>query len=274
MRKLFLIVLLAFCFSQPDIVGCTDPSAITCEEYLAPFSPFSNLLCEYESSWEFYSGCEPCINGIPCEGCYNPEATIDNGQCIYVALPSDDEFIITEQYSDDGDLIGLHIDWSSFLQPGNVIGYGLTRSCNLYFSGEQRCYDLIRYGDNYLDTEYYDYFDVVSWIAEHNEEGTESDFHGGVQYLFYIYYENNNPITVHDFYYHWLDNDYCEYLGHAGDINNDGMMNVIDVVNLVHYILNNNNLIDICFALADVNNDDFVNVIDIVTIIYWILSLQ
>ena len=51
------------------------------------------------------------------------------------------------------------------------------------------------------------------------------------------------------------------------DINNDGFINVVDVVQLVNIILNNEEE-----DSADLNNDNIVNVLDIITLVNLILQ--
>jgi len=53
----------------------------------------------------------------------------------------------------------------------------------------------------------------------------------------------------------------------SGDINNDGNINVIDVLRVVDLILSNN-----YDAVGDVNEDELLNVIDVVMLVYWILN--
>ena len=65
-----------------------------------------------------------------------------------------------------------------------------------------------------------------------------------------------------------LDSEGCD--GLLGDINYDGFINVVDVVNLVSIILNNNNLDNDCNA--DYNEDGNVNVVDVVSIVSYILQ--
>ena len=60
-----------------------------------------------------------------------------------------------------------------------------------------------------------------------------------------------------------------------GDINNDGAINVVDVVNLVGYILNtqSSNLnLEALELAADINEDGFINVVDIVNLVNIILG--
>lgn len=61
----------------------------------------------------------------------------------------------------------------------------------------------------------------------------------------------------------------CEY--DSGDINYDGNVNVVDIVQLVYYVLNNVELNECDFSLSDLNEDGIVNVIDIVTLVSLIL---
>ena len=59
----------------------------------------------------------------------------------------------------------------------------------------------------------------------------------------------------------------------GGDINLDGIINVIDIVSLVNYILGSANFNDTQFCAADLNSDTIINVIDIVSLVNLILSL-
>ena len=61
--------------------------------------------------------------------------------------------------------------------------------------------------------------------------------------------------------------EHCDELGQ--DINNDGVINVVDVVYLVNYILGDP---DINITCGDVNGDDNVNVVDVVQIVNYILG--
>ena len=61
----------------------------------------------------------------------------------------------------------------------------------------------------------------------------------------------------------------CDY--GSGDINYDGNVNVVDIVQLVSYVLNNVELDECDFSLSDLNEDGIVNVIDIVTLVSFIL---
>ena len=54
-----------------------------------------------------------------------------------------------------------------------------------------------------------------------------------------------------------------------GDLNDDGLLNVLDIVMLIGQILNNSGEYN---PLADINNDSLVNVVDVVMLVDWILN--
>ena len=56
--------------------------------------------------------------------------------------------------------------------------------------------------------------------------------------------------------------------GLLGDVNGDGLLNVLDVVTLVNIILNNDDYI----LAGDMNQDGALDVLDIVTLVNIILS--
>ena len=58
-----------------------------------------------------------------------------------------------------------------------------------------------------------------------------------------------------------------------GDINQDGLINVLDVVNIINFILSVNTPTDSEFVLSDINEDDIINVLDIVLIVNIILNI-
>ena len=57
-----------------------------------------------------------------------------------------------------------------------------------------------------------------------------------------------------------------------GDVNQDGIVNVIDIVAIVNHILDGTQLTDEQLLLADMNNDGIVNVVDIVAVVAIILT--
>ena len=66
----------------------------------------------------------------------------------------------------------------------------------------------------------------------------------------------------------------CHPLGDIifGDINNDSLVNVLDIVLIVSFILMTDSPTDSEFYAGDVNSDGQINVLDVVTIVQMILN--
>ena len=58
-----------------------------------------------------------------------------------------------------------------------------------------------------------------------------------------------------------------------GDLNNDGLINILDVVNIINFILYDNIPTDDQFILSDLNQDDIINILDVVLIVNIILNI-
>ena len=58
-----------------------------------------------------------------------------------------------------------------------------------------------------------------------------------------------------------------------GDVNSDGLINVLDVVNIINFILSINVPVGDQFVLSDINQDDVINVLDVVLIVNIILNI-
>ena len=57
-----------------------------------------------------------------------------------------------------------------------------------------------------------------------------------------------------------------------GDLNTDGIVNVIDIILIVNYVIENENFSNEEINIADINLDGIVNVIDIIIFITLILG--
>ncbi|MBR5061890.1 MAG: dockerin type I repeat-containing protein [Prevotella sp.] len=68
----------------------------------------------------------------------------------------------------------------------------------------------------------------------------------------------------------WTEDEYNAYNNNP-DVNNDGMVNVTDVIKLVNIILGNDT--DYEFRRADVNGDCLINITDVATLVNMILDL-
>ena len=222
-----------------DISGCMDPNAITCDDEIDPL---------------YFPECDTCSDDAPCDNYYNPNATVDNGLCMYNEVPAYDELIIAEMES------GFGLDWTLFVPPVDVTQYILQRCLDNDGDSDgdgileyENCIMIIPPNSFYLDSTYNDIFAI-------------SDFY--VKYTFYVHYPNNNFWGSAQGYYYLEEDPECT----AGDINTDGIINVIDIVSLVNHILGSNALEGSGLCAADMNGDGIINVIDIVSVVNLILS--
>ena len=90
-----------------------------------------------------------------------------------------------------------------------------------------------------------------------------------IKFTLYVHYPNNNYWgSAHRYYYYDAEPEYM-----LGDINFDNVINVIDIVSLVNYIVGGNTgLDDLELLAADFNEDGMVNVLDVVNIVNYILN--
>ena len=59
-----------------------------------------------------------------------------------------------------------------------------------------------------------------------------------------------------------------------GDVNNDGLINVVDVITIVNFILNNAEPTSTEFYISDMNEDGLINVVDIISFVNVISSYE
>ena len=85
---------------------------------------------------------------------------------------------------------------------------------------------------------------------------------------------NNSYTGFQDVAYHldWINSTTGIFISQAGDVNQDGDVNVLDVVSMVGYILGSQEYNDTELLLSDYNQDGFVNVLDVVAIVQIILE--
>jgi hypothetical protein len=251
-----------------DISGCTDSDAITCDDDIDPL---------------YFPECDTCSDDDPCDNYYNPDATIDNGLCMYDAHPTYEEFTI-ENFNNGS----LYLDWSMFMPPVDVSQYVLMRCADIdgdnNGDGEfeyEMCvmiippmplYTNMNFTDDFSDATDYGLDDIV-----------------GIKYTLSIGYPNNNywGSAFGNYYYESSDNECVD-----GDINNDNVCMpmecfdgiwyeiVIDCAEEMGVPCENGFYIDppedvccsTCVLSGDLNFDNIINVIDVVSLVNGILT--
>ena len=230
-----------------DVIGCTDPNAITCDDEIDPL---------------YFPECNTCSEDLACDNYYNPDATVDNDLCMYNDVPEYDQFIVTVLEN------GLQLDWSLFTPPVSVNQYVLMRCLDADGDtdgdGEyeyENCYFILNPGANYGDMQFVDEFD--------SQFSYSLDETAAIKYTLSIYYPNNNywGSAFGNYYFEVDDGSNFD----LGDLNFDGVLNVIDIVTMVNGILGSGFTSE-QLQVADLNQDGIVNVIDIVTLVNIILS--
>ena len=58
----------------------------------------------------------------------------------------------------------------------------------------------------------------------------------------------------------------------SGDLNNDDIINILDIVTVVNIVIDNLDISDAQQCSGDVNNDSIINILDIVTLVNWIIN--
>lgn len=165
----------------------------------------------------------------------------------------------------------------------NIVGR-YTYKLWLYYNDE-----IMPYGDNTLpvinDEPYFDYNDYFI-VNDNNYNETEDGIKGGfiqiaprydipeqhtdVLGAIQIYYEDENDeaVKILDFYHPYVSPPPIV----AGDINQDGIINVLDVVRLVNIILGEGEEpTETELELSDMNSDGIINIQDIIQLINIIL---
>ena len=228
-----------------DVIGCADPNAISCDDDIDTL---------------YFPECTSCSEGVACDNYYNPDATIDNGECMYNDVPLDNELNITMENN------GFFIEWSQFQPPVDILSYTLFRCIDSdgILNGDgtdyERCVFVLPSSQSFTGNEFFDSAsgnDLETYVINGS---------GLLKYTFSVHYPNNNYWGSANGTYYYVEEIECI----LGDVSGDGIINVIDIVSLVNHILGSNILDDTC--AADLNSDGVINVIDIVSLVNLILS--
>jgi hypothetical protein len=174
---------------------------------------------------------------------------------MYNTVPSYDEFII------EGNNFGFELDWSAFSPPVEINQYVL-----------QRCLDPDGDSDGDGFLEYENCVMIIPPMSFYLQTSFVDEYDGdtsSLKYTLYVDYTNNNYWgSAHGYYYYESSDNECS----LGDITGDGLLNVLDIVNLVNYIFGMGDFTDEQLCAADLNADGIINVLDIVNLVNLILS--
>tara|TARA_R100000664_G_C2746165_1_gene133892 strand:- start:758 stop:1831 length:1074 start_codon:yes stop_codon:yes gene_type:complete len=261
----------------PIIYGCKLPGYLT-----------SNL----EAHVHVQSMCTDLI----VEGCthpsavnYDPNANVDNGTCefpnaspiatfhTYIYDQNDEES--TSLYS--GGL--LEFDASDSYDPNGNIGYNgiVSFQWDLEITYEGQVIDTPNELQNSVDIANQatssagytgSYWLSIHPMVDHIGFGikaslTVEDSEGATSTVTSI-----APIIVNEAGVLPDDDGEQEGTGVLGDVNQDGVVDVLDIVTLVNYVLGNNTLTDIQLLHADYNNSGTADVLDIVALTSQVLG--
>ena len=88
----------------------------------------------------------------------------------------------------------------------------------------------------------------------------------------FSYYNQNNQGGHISFRYQTalVQDSSCDTID--GDVNFDGIVNIVDVVQIVNYVINSSIINNCELSIIDLNLDGFVNVVDIIAIVNIIIS--
>ena len=129
------------------------------------------------------------------------------------------------------------------------------------------------YGDSY-DTEYFNSWNVVKW-DEYDYSGMavfipKSENNGGYNRVGKMRITTDSGTVIEETFYQKPSED--SLVENLGDINLDGVINILDVVRLVNFVLDQITPTEEEIILGDINGDGGLNILDIVMIVNMILE--
>ena len=156
-----------------------------------------------------------------------------------------------------GNLVSDLAEWEYTLNPLNLTGYNLivTTDLCIYLDAGNYYWWQIEAGDNLTN---------ATWIHSNASLYTyASSDNGGSTWNSQIGNAGAGGL--------WAEQIY-ETSILQGDVNSDFLLNVIDIVTIIGYIMETNSLTDEQIDLSDLNNDGIINVVDIVQLVNLVLA--
>ena len=164
---------------------------------------------------------------------------------------------------DDCEFLSVTGTWDSWS------GWGATTDTNMTVELEDGEYEFTILCVEDTSGEWYN--DIWGNSIQYSAPVGGSCWNNNDDYPNYIFNVNGSDMTIS--YCAGSCDETCSAGCNAnGDVNADGVLNVVDVVNLVSYVLGSSSLTDSEFCSSDVNEDGTVNVVDIVVIVNIILG--
>ena len=117
--------------------------------------------------------------------------------------------------------------------------------------------------------------ELNTWNWDFGDGITETNSNGFAEHTYSSNGEYTINLTVSNIYgYTGLAHSETITIGNVlqGDINSDELINVLDIVMLVNFILNDDTVSDSDFNNSDLNNDNLLNVLDLVSLVNIILT--
>ena len=113
----------------------------------------------------------------------------------------------------------------------------------------------------------------INWYADFDNDGLGDPDNMLINCEQPNYYVSNNLDLEPNCYTNNTDVcGICDGGGANGDANNDGLINIVDVVQVVNHILGQGILNDLAICKSDINQDGAINIVDVVLIVNLILS--
>ena len=117
--------------------------------------------------------------------------------------------------------------------------------------------------------------EIESWTWNYGDGNTETNSYGFSEHTYASSGEYQTSLVVTNIYgYSSQEHIETIIIGSSlpGDINDDSLLNVLDIVMMVNFVLNTSNPTNSQFNASDINNDGLLNVLDVVMLVNLILG--
>ena len=161
-----------------------------------------------------------------------------------------------------------------------VIGWCFSICCGVVILHDPNYYNT-KTGDGEIIFQYKSIYDIDD-NGVFSTVGIESpDQSDGIEYLynqqaglgsFWVKNEENGQVNLNSEIAIKFTTGAGTPLCTAMDLNNDGIINVVDIINVVNIVIGGGTADPASQCAADVNSDGFINVIDIIQIVNYITS--